>query len=135
MDGILIKLGGRGYSIPVADIVESFKAKASQITQTEADKVVIRVREEIIPVLKLYELFKVEPKHKDLLDGIIMVIQSNGKKIGILVDEIVGNQQIVVKSLSNYLGSVKGVSGCSIMANGEISLIIDSGSLIKHLIA
>ena len=65
-------------------------------------------------------------------EGVLLITQSNGKKAALLVDEIVGYQQIVVKALPEYLGGMRGISGCSILGNGEVSLIIDTGSLLKE---
>lgn len=134
MDGINVRVGQSQYSIPVTDIVESFKVRASQITNTEGRNSVIKVREEIIPVIKLYEVFRIKPQNTEITDGIVMVVQSNGKKAGLLLDEIIGNQQIVVKSISSFLGNIRGIRGCSILGSGEVSLIIDIGGLINQCI-
>ena len=134
MDGITLKVGKNLYSIPTTEIQEFFQASKDQITKTEDRKEVVKLREEILPVIKLHEVFKVESDKKSLDEGIMIVVYDNLKKACLLVDEVVGNNQIVVKSITEYLGDVKGISGCTIMGNGEVSLIIDTGGLMSNYI-
>lgn len=134
MDGITFKIGENLYSIPTTEIQEFFQASSDQITKTEDQREVAKLREEILPVIKLYELFKIETDKKGLNEGIMIVVHSNMKKACLFVDEIVGNHQIVVKSITEYLGNVKGISGCTIMGNGEVSLIIDTSGLMSNYI-
>jgi len=134
MEGITLRVGSNLYSIPTTDIQEFFEVDESQITRTDEKNYVIKLRDEILPVIKLYEVFNIPTIKEKLTEGIIIVVKSNNKKACLLVDEVLGNHQIVVKSLSDYLGDVVGISGCTIMGNGEVSLIIDTGNLIKKCI-
>jgi two-component system, chemotaxis family, sensor kinase CheA len=134
VEGVTIKVGESCFSIPTIDIIEFFKVNNNQITFTDNDNQLIKVRDEIIPAIKLYEAFNVKTNKRNLEDGVIIVVQSNNKKACLLIDEIIGSQQIVVKSLSDYIGSIKGVSGCSILGNGDVSLIIDTNGLIRRFI-
>ena len=90
----------------------------------------LRVAVDLDP-LKLGEIFDIPGATLDPIEGIIIVVQSAGRRACILIDEVVGNQQIVVKSLSEYLGKVEGVSGCSILGDGTVSFIIDTGRLMS----
>ncbi len=134
MEGITFKIGSNLYSIPTIDIQEFFQADFAQITKIDNNNLVLKIRDEILPVIKLFEVFNVKTNISNITDGIVIVVKSGNKKACLLVDEIIGNNQIVVKSLSSYLGEIKGICGCSIMGNGEVCLIIDSGSLLSRCI-
>jgi two-component system chemotaxis sensor kinase CheA len=132
IDGITLKVGNVLYAIPLGDILEFHKASDEQVTKTDARSEVLRLREEIIPVIKLHEFFQTQTEKIKVSDGILIITQGNGNKAALLVDEIEGYQQIVVKTLPTYLGSMRAISGCSIMGTGEVTLIIDTGSLLKE---
>jgi two-component system chemotaxis sensor kinase CheA len=132
MDGITAKVGNIIYALPLGDIVQFHKATDKQITRTDTRRSVLRLREETMPVVKLHEFFKVAAAKSKIADGIVIVTHSNGRKAGLLVDDILGYQQIVVKALPTYMGDLRAISGCSIMGNGDVCLIIDIGSLLKE---
>jgi two-component system chemotaxis sensor kinase CheA len=131
IDGITLRCGSNHYSIPLGDILEFFKASPGQLTVTEHGGEAVNLRGGILPLIKLGEVFAIADATLDPVQGIIIVVQSAGRRACILIDEVVGNQQIVVKSLSEYLGKVEGVSGCSILGDGTVSFIIDTGRLIS----
>lgn len=131
IDGLTLRSGGSFYSVPLGDILEFFKATPSQLTTTNKGQEVINLRGTILPLLKLGGLFKIPGASMDPLQGIIIVVKSADRKACLLIDEVVGNQQIVVKSLSEYLGKVDGISGCSILGDGTVSFIIDTGRLLS----
>lgn len=131
IDGITVRAGTNRYSIPLNDIFEFFKVSQKQLTRTEKNEETVNIRSEFLPLIKLSEVFKIPGAVTDPCDGIIIVVQNNGRKACILIDEVIGNQQIVVKSLSEYLGKVEGISGCSILGDGGVSFIIDTGKLLS----
>ncbi len=130
IDGITVRAGSGFYSIPLNDIFEFFKARPEQITRTEHGEELVNLRGAIMPLLKLGEIFEIEGASLNPLEGIILVVQSSGHRACLLIDEVIGNQQIVIKSLSEYIGKVEGLSGCSILGDGTVSFIIDTGRLI-----
>jgi two-component system chemotaxis sensor kinase CheA len=130
IDGITVRCGGNFYSLPLGDILEFFKVNEGQLTVAERGEEAVRLRGSVLPLIKLAEVFRIEGAANDPCEGIVIVVQSAGKIACVLIDEVVGNQQIVVKSLSEYLGKVDGISGCSILGNGTVSFIIDTGKLI-----
>jgi two-component system chemotaxis sensor kinase CheA len=130
IDGITIRIGEGFYSIPLSDILEFFKARPEQITVTEQGLETVNLRGQIMPLLKLGEIFQVPGALLEPTEGIILVVQSTGHRACLLIDEVIGNQQIVIKNLSEYLGKVEGLSGCSILGDGTVSFIIDTGRLI-----
>ena len=131
IDGITVRAGKNRYSIPLNDIFEFFKVTPAQVTQTEKGEQTVNIRSSFLPLIKLAEVFKIPGAVTNPSEGIVIVVQNNGRKACILIDEVIGNQQIVVKSLSEYLGKVEGISGCSILGDGGVSFIIDTGKLLS----
>lgn len=131
IDGITVRAGKNRYSIPLSDIIEFFKASENQIAHSDKNGETINIRTEFLPLIRIHELFGIRDAVTDAREGILIVVHNNGKKACLLIDEVIGNQQIVVKSLSGYLGKVAGISGCSILGDGGVSFIIDTGKLIS----
>ena len=132
MDGITVKVGNCNYAMPLGDILEFHKATDNQVIYTDSRRAVLRLRNELRPIIKLCEFYGTSTKKSDATDGILIITNANGRKAAVLVDDIIGYQQIVVKSLPGYIGTMRAVSGCSIMGDGEVCLIIDMGSLLKE---
>lgn len=131
IDGMLVRVGQTKAIVPTLAIREAFRPQASAITVTPAGDHLVRVRERFLPVVSLYEILSKEPDSRQIEDGILIVLENQDNSICLLVDEILGQQQTVIKGLSDYIGSVRAVSGCTIMGNGEICLILDIGSLME----
>jgi two-component system, chemotaxis family, sensor kinase CheA len=134
IDAILLKIGALMYSMPIGDVVEFQKAEEHQVTKTSSGQEVLRLREELLPVIKLHEFFKVKTEKSEIQDGIVIVAQAGGKKVALLSDEIVGYRQIVIKALPEVMGELRAISGCSILGDGSVTLIIDTGSLIREVL-
>ncbi|MBF0290616.1 MAG: chemotaxis protein CheA [Nitrospinae bacterium] len=134
IDGMLIRVGGSRYILPITSIKESFCPKREAITISADGQELVRVREEFMPVLRLHELHKITPDSVDLPEGILIVLDSAAGNLALFVDEILGQQQTVIKGLSKYIsdvGKVRGVSGCTILGNGEVCLILDVGGIVE----
>jgi two-component system chemotaxis sensor kinase CheA len=133
IDGMILKVGNSKYITPIISVKESLRPKPEQITVTPDGLEIVHIREELVPVIRLHELYKIKTDNIKLHEGILVVVESNGKKCCLFGDELLGNQQIVVKALPNYIGHVRSISGCTIMSDGEISMILDIGDLIKSV--
>ncbi len=131
IDGITLRAGGNFYSIPLGDILEFFKVAPAQLTETDRGEMTVNVRGSLLPLMALGEIFAIPGAVRDPLAGIVIIIRNAERRACLLIDEVVGNQQIVVKSLSEYLGKVEGISGCSILGDGTVSFIIDTGRLMS----
>ncbi|MBU8913961.1 MAG: chemotaxis protein CheA [Spirochaetales bacterium] len=131
IDGVTVKVGNVLYAIPLGDIREFHQARSDQLSPITAGGEVLKLREEIIPVIRLRKFFSTGHGEDELGAGIFIVVQSSNGRAALLVDEIIGYHQIVVKSLPEYMGAMQGLSGCSVLGNGEVSLIIDTSSLMK----
>lgn len=131
MEAMLIRIGDAIFAMPILAIRESFRPNPSMISKTMDGLEVVKVREEIHPVVRIHEVFSIEPENRDLVDGILIITETRDRKICLFADEIVGQQQAVIKGLSDYIGKVPGITGCMIMGDGGIGLIIDIESLIE----
>ena len=134
LDGILFRSGEMLCSIPTTDIIEFHKPQEHQITTTSANQQVIKLREEIIPLIKLSDFFDLQTGSREYTEGILIIATAYEKTIAILVDEIIGNRQFVIKALPEYLKNVKAVSGCSILGGGDVCLVIDTGAFINQVL-
>jgi two-component system chemotaxis sensor kinase CheA len=130
-----IKLGGGIYSVPISNIRESFKSTAGQLLSDPHGNEMIMLRGEAYPVIRLYEEFKISTAIRDIDDGILMLVDAGDKMACLLCDELLGQFQVVVKPLPKYLHEFDvnqaGISGCTILGNGEISLIVDVQELLS----
>ncbi|MDR1492785.1 MAG: chemotaxis protein CheA [Planctomycetaceae bacterium] len=129
IDSMLVRVGTAKYMIPTLAILESLVPSASQVTVTPDGKEILRLRDEMIPIIRLYDIFAQQPDSARLKDGILIVAEDNGQQFAIFVDEIVGQQQAVIKGLPDYIGKADGFSGCTILGDGTVSLIIDVGTI------
>ncbi|MBN2644270.1 MAG: chemotaxis protein CheA [Desulfuromonadaceae bacterium] len=131
IDGMLVRVGSAKAIVPILSIKEAFRPTREAITITPDGEELVRVREQFFPVVRLHELLGAAPDHEDLIDGILVVLEYQGRSTCLLVDEILGQQQTVIKGLSEYIGSVRGCSGCTILGNGDVCLILDIGNLVE----
>jgi two-component system chemotaxis sensor kinase CheA len=129
-DGIIIKVGNVHYAVPLSDIREFQRANQDYISKTKTNLEVLRLRDEIIPVVRMSDFFNVGNGSSGLKEQVFLIIQVNNRPTALLVDEIIGYHQIVMKSLPDFMGHIRGLSGCSIMGNGEVTFIINPSALI-----
>ena len=129
IDAMLVRVGTAKYMIPTLTILESLVPVSKQVTVTPDGKEILRLRDEMIPIIRLYDVFKQQGDSERLKDGILVVAEESGQSFAIFVDEIVGQQQAVIKGLPDYIGRAEGFSGCTILGDGTVSLIIDVGTI------
>jgi len=133
IDGMLVKVGESLYIIPLLSIRESLRSTENDLVTLPDGSECINVRSEQIPVMRLFKAFRKQAVATIIDDGVLIIVEADGQKAALLVDEIVGQQQIVIKGLSGYLGTPKGISGCTVLGDGEVSLIIDVSSLLSRV--
>ena len=133
IEGMVVRVGKARYTIPIISIKESLQPRSGQITVTPGGMELISIRGEILPVIRMHELYKIEPTYKNLTEGIAIVVESDARKCCLFVDELAGQQQIVIKALSGYFGKVRGISGFAILGEGEVSMILDITSLVNSV--
>ncbi|MBN4080502.1 chemotaxis protein CheA [Beggiatoa alba] len=131
LDGQLIRIGKETYIVPLISIIESLQINFSMVNGVTGAAEVYRLRDEYIPIVRLYQLFSIHSDTKNLAEGLLVVVENEGKKIAIFVDELLGQQQVVIKSLETNFKKVNGVSGATILGNGTVALILDINGVIK----
>ena len=125
IEGMLISMGGAKYTIPIASIQETFKVKKENIFLDPDGNEMITLRGDVFNLVRLYDFFNAPTEIKDIEEGVVIRLESEGRTVCLFVDELIGEQQVVVKSIPKYIKKVKGISGCTLLGNGDISLIVD----------
>lgn len=135
VDGMEVSVGQSIFTIPINSIRESFKIKPSQLVKDTDGKEMIMIRGECFPLIRLYELYDLTPGTDDLYEGIVILVESDGKCACIFADELIGEQQVVVKPFSSLLNNFNvkqnGMAGCSILGDGSITIILDISNIIS----
>lgn len=131
LDGQQIRVGADAYIIPLISIVETIQAKSEQVNRIAGKTELFKLRGERIPILRLSELFNVHADSVNIDDGLLVVAESAGQRVGIFVDELLEQQQVVIKSLEANYRQMAGISGATILGDGKVALILDVPGLIK----
>ncbi len=131
IDGQVVRIGESRYIVPITSIVRSLRPTRQQISTVQGRGEVMLERGELMPLIRLYQLFDVTPSSEDPTEALVVIVESDGKKCCLLVDELLAQQQVVIKSLGDTLGRMKGVSGGAIMGNGRVTLILDVPGLVE----
>jgi two-component system chemotaxis sensor kinase CheA len=130
IDGMFLKVGDSSFTVPITSMKESFRPEKKTLIKDIDGNEMILVRNKCYPVVKLFEKFNIETQVREPYEGIVIMLESEGKEVCIFADEIIGEQQVVVKSLSKFLRKVNGISGCTLLADGRISLILDPSEIV-----
>ncbi|MCG2583324.1 chemotaxis protein CheA [Massilia sp. TS11] len=131
LDGMSIRCGEEIYILPLGFVVESLQPVKDDIKEISGKGRVIKVRGEYLPLIPLYQMFDITPRFTDPSEGIIVILESDGRKAGLFVDELVGQQQVVVKNLESNYRKVTGISGATILGDGGVSLILDVSAVMR----
>ncbi|NDY91539.1 chemotaxis protein CheA [Ideonella livida] len=132
MDGMSIGVGDEVYILPLSSVVESFQIEDGMIKTIGNSGRVVEVREEFMPVIDLEQVFSVPRFDFEKSTSILVVVEAEGGRVALLVDELLGQQQVVVKNLEANYRKVNDVSGATIMGDGRVALILDIGSLVRR---
>jgi len=132
MDGMSVGVGDEVYILPLSSVVESFQVEDQTIKTIGNSGRVVEVRDEYMPVIGLEDVFQVPRFDFEHVAGIMVVVEAEGGRVALLVDELLGQQQVVVKNLEANYRKVHDVSGATIMGDGRVALILDVGSLIRR---
>ncbi|MBI3771264.1 MAG: chemotaxis protein CheA [Gammaproteobacteria bacterium] len=131
LDGQLVRVGSETFIVPLVSIIESLQVKAEHVKSIAGDAELYRLRNEYIPVIRLHKTFNIESDSTKLVGGLLVVVEGEGRYGGIFVDELLGQQQVVIKSLESNFKKVEGISGATILGDGTVALIVDTPGLIK----
>ena len=125
LDGLSISVGGQVFIAPLGSIVESLQVDPQDLKSVSGEGHLLRVRGEYLPLVAVHEVFHIENAVTDFTKGIVVIIESEGKKTALMVDELLGQHQVVIKSLESNFRKVHGISGATIMGDGKVALILD----------
>ncbi len=131
IDGMIVKVGTESYILPTLSIRQALRPSIEAYTNIVGKGEMLNAMGRLMPLIRLYEIFNIEPKHREPWDGIVVVVDSESGSKCLLVDRIIGKAEVVVKSLGEGLKSIKGVAGGAILGDGRIGLIIDIEGLFE----
>lgn len=131
IDGMMVRIGDERYIIPTLSIVEAVRPQAHEVTTVVNRGEMLHLRDRLIPLFRLSRLFHIPNALEDPSQGIVIVVEDSGKMTGVLVDELLGQQSTVIKSLGAFMSGLVGISGGSIMSDGRVGIIIDVAGIIK----
>jgi two-component system chemotaxis sensor kinase CheA len=131
VDGQSVLVGGECYIVPLTSIIESLQLKTQNVSRLSAACEVFSFRGDYLPLIRLHELFGIEPRSRALQDGLVVVAEGDGKRVGLFVDELLGQQQVVIKSMESNYGHIEGISGATILGDGSVALILDVPGVIR----
>ena len=140
LDGQTVRVADENYIIPINSIIESIQVKSDMVNRVGGQGETFRLRDEYIPIIKLHDVFGVERvQATDISDGLLVVVESDGEHVGLFVDDLLGQQQVVIKSLESHYKKIEGFSGATILGDGSVALILDmpgisrlNKKLLKH---
>lgn len=131
LDGMTIRCGEEIYILPLGYVVESLQPRREDIRDIAGRGQVLKVRGEYLPLIALHAVFDIEPRSSDPADGIVVILESEGRRAALLIDDLVGQQHVVVKNLEANYRKVSGISGATILGDGGVSLILDVAALVR----
>jgi len=132
MDGMSVGVGEEVYILPLSSVVESFQVKAEAVSTVGQGSQLVKVRDEYMPVIELEKVFQVPRFDFEKSSDIMVVVEADGSRVVLLVDELLGQQQVVVKNLESNYRKVPNVSGATILGDGKVALILDTGALVRR---
>jgi two-component system chemotaxis sensor kinase CheA len=126
MDGMVVEVGRDNYVIPISAIVECLRPSKSDVRSLLGTLGTLQLRGAIVPLLHMGDLFGVAGARKEISDSVVVIVEaSEGARLGVVVDELRGHQQVVIKSIEENYGIVPGIAGATILGNGRVAFIVD----------
>lgn len=132
IDGMIIHVGKERYIVPTVALKESFRPAREAYMTVHGKGETMKVRDTLMPLIRLHRVFGIEPRCYEPWDGLLLVVNEDNHSYCLLADEIVGRQEVVIKSLGNSLRNVSGISGGAILGDGRVALIIDVKGVVSH---
>ncbi len=131
IDGMVVRIGKERYVIPTLAIIQSFQAKPHQVQTIMDQGETVKIQGQILPLLRLKKIFELQEGQEDPFKGLLVNVEANNKRACLLVDEILGQQQVVIKSLGKGTKPVPGVTGGAILGDGKVALILDISGILE----
>jgi two-component system chemotaxis sensor kinase CheA len=132
MDGMTVRVSDEVYILPLSSVIESFQIKPSDINTVAQGAQLVKVRDEYMPVIELERVFQVPRFEFNASSPIMVVVEADGSRVALMVDELLGQQQVVIKNLESNYRKVPNVSGATILGDGKVALILDTSVLVRR---
>jgi two-component system chemotaxis sensor kinase CheA len=132
IDGLVLGVGDERFVLPLATVREVLKPKAEMITTIEGKAEIAVVRDRYYPIVRLHKRFNIEPRFENLLDGLMILLENNEGTFCLLVDELIGKQEVVIRALGRKFQDVSGIAGGAILGDGRVRLILDIDALFRR---
>jgi two-component system, chemotaxis family, sensor kinase CheA len=130
IDGLIVGVGKHRYIVPIFAVKEMLRPTPGMVTTVEGKREIALVRQRVLPVIRLYQRFGVEPRTQDPEDSLLILTESQGKEYCLMVDALLGKQEVVIKSLGDTLKDIPGIAGGAILGDGRVGLILDMNALL-----
>jgi two-component system chemotaxis sensor kinase CheA len=131
IDGMVVRVSSETYIVPTVSIVTSLKPESEQLSTVLNQGEMLSLHGGLLPLFRLADLFSIAESDQDSDNGLVVVVEDDNKKrAGLVIDELIGRQQIVIKSLGETMKDIPGISGAAIMPNGQVGLILDVGGVM-----
>jgi two-component system chemotaxis sensor kinase CheA len=131
VDGILLAVGPDRFVIPTFAVQESFRPSPQQVQTMQGQVCMVQVRDRLFPLLHLGEVFNISTARQRISEGTVVICHDSGRSVALAVDELLGKQEVVIKSLGEMFKNIRGIAGGAILGDGRIGLILDTGGLLS----
>jgi two-component system chemotaxis sensor kinase CheA len=131
IDGLIVGVGGQRYILPIVAVKEMFRPSKDSLTSIEGTKEMVRLRDLVLPVVRLSERFGLTPSSHRLEESLLIVTETENRQFCLVVDKLVGRQEVVIKNLGELFGNVAGVAGGAILGDGQVGLILDPAGVFE----
>ena len=131
IEGMTVRVGKETYIVPLLSILESIQPKAGAVKIVVGKGELINVRGAYLPMIRMYEVFSLQPEYTEPTKGILLILETEGEHVAVMVDEILGQQQVVIKSMEQNFRKVDGIAGATILSDGTVGFILDVRGLLE----
>ncbi len=131
IEGMTVRVGTETYIVPLLSIVESIQPKTDAIKTVVGKGELINVRGAYLSIVRLYEVFSLQPEHTEPAKAILLILETEGEQVAVMVDEILGQQQVVIKSMEDNFRKIDGVAGATILSDGTVGFILDVRGVVE----
>ena len=131
IDGMVIRVGPETYVLPTISIIRSVKPTEADVATVFGQGEMLRLQGKLIPLYRMSRIYGIGDARESLADAIVVVVEDEERQAGLVIDELVGRQQVVIKSLGETMKNIPGISGGAIMPDGRVGLILDVGGLLR----
>jgi two-component system chemotaxis sensor kinase CheA len=131
IDGLVVVVAENRYILPISSVIEMFRPAQAALSIVRGKGEMVLVRGNLLPVVRLHERFNIAPRSSELTAGMLVVVAGEGKRFCLFVDDLIGKQEVVIKSLGETFKDIAGLSGCAILGDGRVGLILDPDGIFK----